>query len=328
MRGKILFIGLMSWQFATAQVQLFYPKKTPKEHARALIALPDFSFVSGSSAALIRSISPSGMLQMQSELDSSFREIRDICQTSTGFVALQSNDSSALIRLDAQLKVQQIERPTWQGKALFLDGISAVGDSLFAFGDPVNQEFATFISTDGGFTWQATSGKVKANIGEAAFAASGQSCQVYGTHIYFISGGLRSMFYASPDFGKTWQAVPIPYPSCPSCGPYAVAFSDRQHIVCVGGDYTQPKLQTNTCFYSTDGGLHWQPSKRPPTGYRSCVIAVNNELYACGTNGIDVSKNGGKTWKKISTVNALSMAYNGRSILVSLANGSYLFLHP
>jgi hypothetical protein len=41
-----------------------------------------------------------------------------------------------------------------------------------------------------------------------------------------------------------------------------------------------------------------------------------------------VSKNGGKTWKKISNENALSMTFAGEHIVVSLANGSWLLLQP
>jgi hypothetical protein len=41
-----------------------------------------------------------------------------------------------------------------------------------------------------------------------------------------------------------------------------------------------------------------------------------------------VSKNGGKTWKQISKVNALSMAFSNGQLFVTIADGSWLVLQP
>jgi photosystem II stability/assembly factor-like uncharacterized protein len=105
-----------------------------------------------------------------------------------------------------------------------------------------------------------------------------------------------------------------------------MALSDKNEIVTVGGNYLAHHEVKNTCYYSTDAGKTWQAPKKGPSGYRSCVIKVNERYYACGTNGIDCSKNGGKTWKKIYNGNCLSMTTIENTLYVSLANGSYLIL--
>ena len=53
----------------------------------------------------------------------------------------------------------------------------------------------------------------------------------------------------------------------------------------------------------TNDAKQWQQAVKyqGPNGYRSCVEFVNNELVlACGTSGVDLSKNGGQNWNLIS----------------------------
>lgn len=312
--------------FGMAQVQVYFPKTTQKEHQRALVALHNGQIVSGSSEATIRLHQCNGQVFSQQVLSSGFKEIRDITPTSHGFIAMQSHDSSGLVLLDNTLEIDTIIYPFGKRSGLFLDGICAQENLVFLLGDPIDGFFSTFYSTDFGLHWQATPAKVNANDGEAAYAASGQTNQILNGHFYFVSGGLTSRFFHSPDQGATWNTNAIPYPSCPTCGPYAMAINNEREIMTVGGDYTKPHVAENTCFYSKDGGKTWNASKKGPSGYRSCVISAEKIYYACGTNGIDVSKNGGKTWKQISKVNALSMAFSNGQLYVTLADGSWLVL--
>ncbi len=312
--------------FGMTQVQVYFPKTTQKEHQRALTTLPNGQILSGSSEANIRLHASNGQVLQKSELGLPFKEIRDLAQTPNGFIAMQSHDSSGLVLLDNTLQIDTIIYPFGKRSGLFLDGICAQENFVFLLGDPIDGFFSTFYSTDYGLHWQATRAKVRSNKAEAAYAASGQTNQILNGHFYFVSGGLTSRFFHSPDQGATWNTSAIPYLSCPTCGPYAMAIANEQEIMTVGGDYTKPHVAENTCFYSNDGGKSWIAPKKGPSGYRSCVISAEKIYYACGTNGIDISKNGGKTWKKISNENALSMTFAGEQIVVSLANGSWLLL--
>lgn len=314
--------------FGWSQIQVFFPKTSPKEHQRALITLANGQILSGSNEANIRLHKSNGQVLQNSQLGAPFKEIRDLASTPNGFIALQSHDSSGLVLLNKSLEIDTIIYPLQTRVPLFLDGICAQENLVFLLGDPIDGFFSTFRSTDGGLHWQATPQKVSASEGEAAYAASGQTNQIYNGHFYFVSGGLVSRLISSPDQGASWNTSAIPYPSCPTCGPYAMAIKNDAEIMTVGGSYLEPNNAQNTCFYSKDGGLTWQTPKKGPSGYRSCVIHTGKAYYACGTNGIDVSKNAGKTWKKISNVNALSMTHsNGQLLYVSLANGGWLVIN-
>lgn len=313
--------------FSTAQVQVFFPKTSSKEHQRALISLENGQILSGSSEANIRLHKSNGQVQENINLGATFKEIRDLSQTPNGFIALQSHDSSGLVLLDKALQIDTTIYPLGKRSDLFLDGICAQGNLVFLLGDPIDGFFSTFRSTDGGLHWEATPQKVSASEGEAAYAASGQTNQILNGHFYFVSGGLKSRFFHSADQGQTWSESTLPYPSCPTCGPYAMAIKNEKEIMTVGGSYLEPNSAQNTCFYSKDGGKTWQAPKKGPSGYRSCVIYTDKAYYTCGTNGIDVSKNGGKTWKKISNVNALSMTFSNGKLYVTLADGSWLIIN-
>ena len=312
--------------FGMAQIQVFFPKTNPKEHQRALISLANGQLLSGSSVANIRVHGVNGQVLQNSQLGASFKEIRDLAQTPNGFIALQSHDSSGLVLLDKALKIDTVIYPFEKRSDLFLDGICAQANLVFLIGDPIDGFFSTFRSTDGGLHWEATPQKVSASEGEAAYAASGQTNQIHNGHFYFVSGGMVSRFISSTDQGTTWNTSKLPYLSCPTCGPYAMAIKNEAEIMTVGGSYLEANNAQNTCFYSKDGGKTWQAPKKGPSGYRSCVIHTEKAYYACGTNGIDISKNDGKTWKKISNVNALSMTHSNGQLYVTLADGSWLIM--
>ncbi|MEN9743921.1 MAG: hypothetical protein RLZZ65_1726 [Bacteroidota bacterium] len=332
MKKLILFVLIsIDYFLPLAQVQVFIPrsaKSKKSEHERALLVSNDGKLILGSNLGNIRLLSPAMNQQQIFELGTEMTEIRDLAESGAYLFAMQSNDTSQLCRIDLKNSSIEYIEMNWDHKPIFLDGLAAEKENLFLIGDPVANEFCTFRSLDGGLTWEATPAKIKSLPGEAAYAASGQTNQVLDGHFYFVSGGLSARFFHSPDQGSTWEISALPYPSCPTCGPYAMALSDKNEIVTVGGNYLAPHEAKNTCFYSTDAGKTWQAPKKCPSGYRSCVIKVNERYYACGTNGIDVSKNGGKTWKKIYSANALSMAQVGTNIVVSLTNGSFLLIHP
>ncbi len=320
----LLFCSNLSF----AQTQIYFPRVSGKEHERALLPLENNQFLSGSSHAVVRLHDQNGSVLLTQKLDATHKELRALAQTDVGYIAMQSHDSSGIVLLDKALRLDTVIYPLQQRKALFLDDICSSGKNIFLLGDPINGAFSTFRSFDNGYNWEPTPSQVMAIEGQAAYAASGQTCQLLGSQVYFVSGGLKSALHYSPNFGASWQTFPLPFPSCPTCGPYALTVLDSLRIVVVGGDYTQPENNQNTCFYTQDGGKTWQTPKRSPAGYRSCVYHIGDLIYCCGTNGIDRSTNGGKTWKKLYTANTLSMTFNGIFIYASLADGTLLRFKP
>lgn len=323
-----LFLLFIFIHPAYAQKIAFIPrnKADKKEHERAVLSLPDGLIAIGSNLANVRILDPSFHVLNTIELGTAAQEIRDLAFCAGKLFAMQSNDSSSLYRVSLQNKEVEKINLNWQGKPIFFDGIASENNLLFLIGDPINGTFCTFRSLDGGSNWEQTPGKVSALDGEAAYAASGQTNQIFNENFYFVSGGLASRLFLSSDFGQSWTQHAIPYPSCPTCGPYAIAIKNEQEIMTVGGNYLEPDNSADNCFYTTDGGKTWKAPKKGPSGYRSCVIYADNKYFACGTNGIDVSKNGGKTWKKISDLNCLSMIMLNQQLIVSLANGGWLLI--
>lgn len=72
---------------------------------------------------------------------------------------------------------------------------------------------------------------------------------------------------------------------------------DRNNGVIVGGNYEKPDEHDKNLAFTTDGGKTWK-LRTGLTGYRSAVTYVNrNTIIAVGTNGSDISRDGGETWK-------------------------------
>ena len=198
-------------------------------------------------------------------------------------------------------------------------------DSLgFVLGDPVDGDFALFRTQNFGKSWETCPGQVLSQTNEAAYAASGTTNHIIDGDFVFISGGETSRFIWSSDLGETWKSTKIPFESCKTCGAYSLAYKNRKELVAVGGDYTRPNESINTCYFSIDGGLTWSASKNPPSGYRSCVIFANGVYYACGTNGIDFSKDHGMNWQSLSNENGLSMCTDKRHLYISCPKGKVL----
>jgi hypothetical protein len=72
-------------------------------------------------------------------------------------------------------------------------------------------------------------------------------------------------------------------------------------FVAVGGDYSKPNETTGTAARSEDDGRHWTAAGTPPHGYRSAVQwdEVAKVWIAVGTNGSDISRDEGRTWKPL-----------------------------
>jgi photosystem II stability/assembly factor-like uncharacterized protein len=244
----------------------------------------------------------------------SVTEIRDL-EFSNGIIyGMQSGEDGKLVKIDETGPTGTMELVEWQG--VFFDAMDFNGDVGFIMGDPVDGKMSLFHTKDGGKNWSRCEGTVNAFKGEAGFAASGSNVEVVNDHTYiFITGGMRSNFYRTTDSGKTWSKVELPYYPGETIGAYSMCFKDETYGVIVGGDYTQPHLKMNTTYYTYDGGETWMNSIYPPGGYRSCVYQVNNIFYACGRNGIDFSKDNGKTWTPFAEGAFFSMtSVNGKLI--------------
>ncbi len=176
-----------------------------------------------------------------------------------------------------------------------------------AFSDPVEGKFLVVTTSDGGRSWQEVPrDALPAPLpGEAGFAGSGTCLRVSGeTTVRIGTGGGGARVLTSHDRGETWSAATTGIGHGPSAGIFSIAFANDRNGVAVGGDYRRESESGRTAAWTNDGGDTWRASSdRPPSGFRSAVthiVGTSDDYLAVGPSGIDVSTNGGRTWKSVS----------------------------
>jgi photosystem II stability/assembly factor-like uncharacterized protein len=215
-------------------------------------------------------------------------------------------------------------------------------------GDPVNRQFAIFITQDGGLSWkrQKSHGLKAKSSQDAIYAASNSSLVMFTAlaHRFFVTGGSGGAFFiechgelevggnpANVDCLRNPDQLPLasgtktsgafsfdcrqlhsPYPGVIFKGGGGTYITYRD-LIAVGGDYTKPNESSGTAAWSTDGGKHWTASTTPPHGFRSAVqwSEALKAWITVGTNGSDISRDDGKTWQPLDdgNWNALSLPY-------------------
>ncbi|WP_432710407.1 WD40/YVTN/BNR-like repeat-containing protein [Pedobacter sp.] len=213
--------------------------------------------------------------------------------------------------------------------AIFLDGMDFWNANQgIIFGDPIEHHMQLLRTNDGGMSWTNISDRLKLNMaeGEAGFAASGTTIKVLGKGKVWIStGGIASNIYYSKDYGQHWSRYPLPiWSGANSTGPFSMDFLNEQQGIVVGGDYLQDELNTNNILLTSNGGKEWKKPRVPVTGYRSGVKYINKRLcIAVGTSGVDISTDGGQTWRLLSELsfNAVGASKDGKLVLLAGGNG-------
>jgi photosystem II stability/assembly factor-like uncharacterized protein len=182
-------------------------------------------------------------------------------------------------------------------------------------GDSVGGRIAVFTTADGGAHWERREGPA-ALPKEGGFAASGTCLIATGSRDAWL-GSTAARIFHSTDAGRTWTVVEtsVRHDSA-SAGIFSLAFSDEQHGIAVGGDYTKPESTEHNIAVTSDGGRTWtEPTGHPPSGFRSAVtwVPARKAWIALGTNGADISRDGGVTWERFSgdAFNAVSFAPSG-----------------
>ena len=215
----------------------------------------------------------------------------------------------------------------------------------YLLGDPVNGAFPLLRTSDGGVTWTKiqSKGLTTDSMGIAAFAASNSAMSNAGLmvnallagddRLWFGTGGAGGTFIyegesscsregnTPPDAAclNSWNFHREPLPMAANSAS-AGAFSLRvvwwdegvKAAVAVGGDFAKPEATDGTAAWTPDGKT-WTATDTPPHGFRSAVTwdADVNAWITVGTNGSDVSWDGGKSWKPLDdgNWNALSLPF-------------------
>jgi photosystem II stability/assembly factor-like uncharacterized protein len=213
-------------------------------------------------------------------------------------------------------------------KGIFLDAMDFFFDGRgVVIGDPINGKMYMARTIDNGSNWQLTNpDKLPALAeGEAFFASSGTNVRPLNyDESVIVTSGKRSRLYLR---GRLID-IPITQGG-ESTGANSVAVwykrNNADKIVVMGGDFSRDTVRANNCYFSTNLGKTWTAPKESPHGYRSCVEFIDkNTLIACGTSGVDISKDGAIHWQLISpkSFHVCRRAKAGASVYLAGSNGT------
>ena len=300
---------------------------------RGLCVLDDkVIWVSGSRGCVARSIDGGITFDLMSIPGYDSTQFRDIEAFDQNTAIVMSSGSPGVILKTYNgglnwIKVFEDKRPN-----IFLDAMDFWNpEEGMVIGDPLDERFVLFRTSDGGNTWHAvdTSMRPWAIPGESLFAASGTCFRCMPKHsIGFVTGGSKSYFHWL-QIDKKYQRFELKsMPSgSPSCGAFSFDYNKR-NIVIVGGDYSKDTLRTKQAIYSynySENGLELLNLKPFYSNYRSCItLSENGNFYTCGTKGIDrnhvdktttISSN--KTIVNLLSWNVIQKAKKGKILVVA-----------
>jgi len=189
---------------------------------------------------------------------------------------------------------------------MFLDAIHFKDSSNgLVVGDPINNQIFLLSSNDKGENWNEVPSsyfKTPLEKGEAFFASSGSNIAQLSKDDFLVSGGLRSRLWING------EAINIPIiQGGKTTGANSMAISPNgNNLMIVGGDFMKDtsRLQNAVGLKQLLRKSKWVISRSlgHPNGYRSGVEYITDSiLIACGTTGVDISINQGKSWELIST---------------------------
>ena len=245
-----------------------------------------------------------------------FRDIEAFDAKTSYILSIGNGDSSRIYKTIDGGKSWQLQF-TNTNKNAFYDALACWDvNNCIAMSDPVRGRFLLRRTTDGGAYWSliGTERMPAVSEGEAAFAASGTCLITKGRDSAFlVTGGNNARGFKSDDRGRNWAVYETPLVrGTPGSGIFSIAMLDDMNGIVVGGNYEKPNENINNLAFTSDGGKTWVASSGL-SGYRSGVTYVDKKtIVAVGTNGSDITRDGGKTWKQLDKGDYNSVQAKGK----------------
>ena len=276
-------------------------------------------WASGTGGAFLRTIDGGkiwkvGTVPGAEKLD--FRDIEAFDASTAYVLSIGNGESSRIYKTTDGGETWKLQFKNANEKAFF-DAIACWDkNNCLAMSDPVDGKFLLIGTKDGGANWKSldTDKMPAAKDGEAAFAASGTCLITQGkNNAFLVSGGSDARVFRSNNRGLTWFVADTPIvKGTPGSGIFSIAMFDDKNGIIVGGNYEKPEQNTNDLAFTFDGGKTWRAGNGLG-GYRSCVANVNRKtIIAVGSNGSDISRDGGKIWRNIDKENYNSVQAVGK----------------
>lgn len=351
-----LFFFLAQYIQGTGQ-QLISLQSGRTVSIRGLSVVNDRTFwVSGSNGTVGRSLDGGNSMEWMTVTGYEKRDFRDVEAIDEHTAVIMGIDTPAIIlrTTDGGKNWEKVFEDTTTG--MFLDAMymhidsaaikknkgkpTPTSHSLVVIGDPIKNKLYHAWSTNGGQTWERLSNaqwQAMPDIkeGEAFFASSGSNITISRANnskgIYAVSGGTGASLWTLDKARWTFQPLPI-IQGGTSTGANAIAFSPSGNkAVIVGGDFAKDTISTNNCVLLefNKGKVIMSTPNVYPHGFRSSVVYVDEQhLVAAGTSGIDVSEDGGKTWRNISgeSYHVIRKAHNGKALYLAGGRGRIAIL--
>ncbi len=258
-----------------------------------------------------------------------FRDIEAFDKFTAYILSIGNGESSRIYKtMDGGKSWKEQFRNT--NEKAFFDAIACFDEhSCIAMSDPVDGKFLLISTSNGGEKWEVNTklNAPDAITGEAAFAASG-TCLITapGFETYIVTGGNDARvlagsygrLFSSEGLGKyrwTSSQTPIVKGSAGS-GIFSIARYGINNGVIVGGNYEKPNEINSNLAFTTDAGKTWKLGSGL-SGFRSSVTYVDKKtIIAVGTNGSDITRDGGKTWTKFGDeeLNAVAAEEDDKSV--------------
>lgn len=211
----------------------------------------------------------------------------------------------------------------------FIDGVDFWnGKEGLVYGDAIEGSMLLVKTSDGGNTWTEVPATLRPQLlkGEGSFAASGTNIRCIGKNkVIIATGGEHSRIFVSNDKGKTWTTYSPPIIQGKTMtGIFSTAFINENKGIIVGGNYEIDSLATDHVLITEDGGKSWTAPAIPTRGIREGAEYIADKIiFATGYPGIDISYDGGKTWKSFSDERQFAVVRKARSgSLIVIAGGN------
>ncbi|HKP69133.1 MAG TPA: hypothetical protein VJV05_07610, partial [Pyrinomonadaceae bacterium] len=244
-----------------------------------------------------------------------FRDIEAFDANTAYILSIGNGEASRIYKTTDGGTTWKLQFQNTDEKAFF-DAIACWNaKSCFAMSDPVNKKYV-LIETKDGEKWTpvGTDKMAETKDGEASFAASGTCLIAQGTkNLFLVSGGNDARVFRSTTGGASWLVSDTPITKgTAGSGIFSIAMYDSRFGVIVGGNYERPEETKDSLAFTTDGGKSWTLAQGF-TGFRSAAAYIEKRtIIAVGTNGTDITTNGGETWKKLGDENLNAVAAKGK----------------
>lgn len=252
-----------------------------------------------------------------------FRDVEAFDANTAYILSIGNGESSRIYRTTNGGRNWELEFKNENEKAFF-DAIACMTiESCIAVSDPVGGAFLVIVRDPYSELkrvanpprWVLNGRPVvpPTKDGEAAFAASGTCLFTNGFDEFIVSGGADARVFRHDLLSNKWSVASVPFAKgTPGSGIFSIAMHGINTGVIVGGNYENPDEAKDNLAFTNDGGQTWKTGTGL-TGYRSGVTYVDKKtIIAVGTNGSDITLDGGKTWKVLGNENLNAVQAKGR----------------